>query len=134
VESLLEILGVVCFGFIVGVMAGLLGQGGGILFVVGLVLIFGLDQHHAIATSLLAIIPAAFVAVVRQSRRGYVQWRSGITIGVVGSVGVAMGVVGANRLSGSVLRWAFIAFLLILAVRMILHGLKKEPVVGSEED
>ena len=54
-------------------IAGLLGVGGGVLFVPGLVLFLGLDQHQAEATSLLAIVPVAIVGTYRQDRYGNVQ-------------------------------------------------------------
>jgi uncharacterized membrane protein YfcA len=52
-------IGTIAIGLAAGVVAGLLGVGGGVLFVPGLVLFIGLDQHHAEATSLLAIVPVA---------------------------------------------------------------------------
>ena len=46
-------------GLAAGVLAGLFGVGGGILFVPTLTLVLGLTQLHAEATSLLAILPTA---------------------------------------------------------------------------
>ena len=46
-------------GAVAGLLAGLFGVGGGILFVPTLTLVLGLTQIHAEATSLLAILPAA---------------------------------------------------------------------------
>ena len=55
-------------GFGAGLVAGLLGVGGGTLFVPGLVLLSGLSQVDAEATSLLAIVPVALVGAWRQAR------------------------------------------------------------------
>ena len=52
-------------GFAAGVLAGIFGVGGGILFVPTLVAL-GLGQVEASATSLLAIVPTAAVATLRQ--------------------------------------------------------------------
>ena len=52
---------------------GCSGVGGGVLFVPGLVLFLGLDQHQAEATSLLAIVPVAIVGTYRQDRYGNVR-------------------------------------------------------------
>ncbi len=53
----------VAFGAVAGVLAGLLGVGGGILLVPFLVLVVGMTQHEAEATSLLVILPTALAAI-----------------------------------------------------------------------
>ena len=57
----------ILLGLVAGVLAGLFGVGGGILFVPTLTWL-GLTQLHAEATSLLAIIPTVLVGVWRQQR------------------------------------------------------------------
>ncbi|MFL5977549.1 MAG: TSUP family transporter, partial [Gaiellaceae bacterium] len=59
-------------GVVAGVLAGLFGVGGGILFVPTLTWL-GLTQLHAEATSLLAIIPTVIVGVWRQQRYGHLR-------------------------------------------------------------
>ena len=61
-------------GLLAGVLAGMFGVGGGILFVPAL-LALGLESHVAIGTSLLAIIPAVAAGTWRNARAGTVQWR-----------------------------------------------------------
>ena len=58
--------GAIAIGAAAGVIAGMLGVGGGVLFVPGLVFLVGLGQHEAEATSLLAIIPVAIVGVLKR--------------------------------------------------------------------
>ena len=72
-------------GFVAGVLAGLFGVGGGILFVPTLVLVLGLTQVHAEATSLLAILPTVLVGAWRQHGYGNVDWRAWLLVGL-GSV------------------------------------------------
>jgi uncharacterized membrane protein YfcA len=72
-----------------GILAGMFGVGGGILFVPTLILV-GLTQVHAEATSLLAIVPAVLIGVWRQQSYGNVRWRAAVTIGVA-SAGAAVG-------------------------------------------
>ena len=69
------IVGAILVGVLGGAIAGLLGVGGGVVFVPGMVLFLGLDQHHAVATSLLAIIPVAILGTFRQDRYGNVERR-----------------------------------------------------------
>ena len=65
----------IVLGLVAGVLAGMFGVGGGLLFVPTLIAL-GLGQHEAIGTSLLAIIPTVLVGTWRQSRYGNVRWRA----------------------------------------------------------
>lgn len=76
-------------GVVAGVLAGLFGVGGGILFV-PILTALGLTQLHAEATSLLAIIPTVAVGVWRQQHYGHVRRRAALAIGL-GSIGAAVG-------------------------------------------
>ncbi len=116
-------IGAVAIGLAAGVVAGLLGVGGGVLFVPGLVLFMGLDQHHAEATSLLAIVPVALVGTYRQDRYGNVRRADALLLGVLSVAGAAAGVALANTLSGPVLRDAFAALMLLVAVQLVRRTL-----------
>ena len=76
-------------GLFAGVLAGLFGVGGGILFVPTLTWL-GLTQLHAEATSLLAIIPTVLVGVWRQHRYGHLRAGPALAIGIA-SIGAAVG-------------------------------------------
>jgi uncharacterized membrane protein YfcA len=105
-------------GFAAGVLAGLFGVGGGILFVPTLTLALGLEQHHAQATSLLAILPTVLVGTWRQQRYGNVRWRPSITLGIAGIAGVVAGGFLADSLGGSVLRRLFGVLLILTAAQL----------------
>ena len=96
----------VCLGLVAGMMSGLLGVGGGILFV-PLLVALGLGQVEAAATSLLAIIPTAAVGALRQSRYGNLRVRAALIIGVASIVGVEVGVRIATSVPEHVLRRLF---------------------------
>jgi len=98
---------VVAIGLFAGVLAGLFGVGGGILFVPTLTLGLGLTQIHAEATSLLAIIPTVIAGTWRQQRYGNVRWRPAVIIGLVAIAGVEAGVAVAETLPEHVLRRLF---------------------------
>ena len=76
-------------GVVAGMLSGLFGVGGGILFVPILTWL-GLTQLHAEASSLLAIIPTVMVGVWRQQRYGNVRWRAAAVLGVA-SIAAAVG-------------------------------------------
>jgi uncharacterized protein len=109
---------VVVIGVIGGVLAGLFGVGGGILFVPTLALVLGLTQLHAEASSLLAILPTAFVGTWRQLRYKNVDLRVAAIIGVASIVGVQGGVLVAESLPESILRRLFGVLLLMTAAQV----------------
>jgi uncharacterized protein len=113
-------------GFAGGVVAGLLGVGGGVLFVPGLVLFLDESQVEAEATSLLAIIPVALVGAVRQHRYGNVRVRDGVTIGLLSAAGATGGVALANLLPERVLKVGFAALMLVIAAQLARRAIRGE--------
>jgi uncharacterized protein len=109
---------VLALGFAAGVLAGLFGVGGGILFVPTLTLGLGLTQLHAEATSLLAIIPTVAAGTWRQQRYGNVRWRPAIVIGLAAIGGVEAGVVVAEAAPEYVLRRLFGALMVVVAAQV----------------
>ena len=105
-------------GALAGVLAGLFGVGGGILFVPTLTLGLGLTQLHAEATSLLAIIPTVAAGTWRQQRYGNVRWRPAIVIGLAAIGGVEAGVVVAENLPEAVLERLFGALMIVVAAQV----------------
>jgi uncharacterized membrane protein YfcA len=110
---------VVAIGAAGGVLAGLFGVGGGIIFVPTLALVLGLTQLHAEASSLLAILPTAIVGTWRQRGYGNLDVRAAAVIGVASIVGVQGGVVVAESLSDSTLRRLFGVLLLITSAHIV---------------
>jgi uncharacterized protein len=116
-------IGAILIGVTAGVVAGLLGVGGGVLFVPGLVLFLGLDQHQAEATSLLAIVPVALLGTYRQDRYGNVQRSDALLLGLMSVAGAAGGVALANALSGTFLRDAFAVLIMLVAAQLVRRTL-----------
>ncbi len=85
-------------GFLAGVLGGIVGIGGGILAVPALMYAAGLGQREAIATSLAAMVPMSVAATVRQRSYGNVKLREGLTLGVLGIAGAAVGATLADLL------------------------------------
>jgi uncharacterized membrane protein YfcA len=130
-------IGAIAIGVAAGVLGGLLGLGGGVLFVPGLVIFLGLGQHPAEATSLLAIVPVALVGTINQDRYGNVRRKDALLMGALSLFGVAGGVALANALSGAVLRTTFALLMLFVATQMArsaLAGGKPTPVLDPSDD
>ena len=104
-------------GLLAGVLAGMFGVGGGILFVPAL-LALGLESHVAIGTSLLAILPAVAAGTWRNARAGTVQWRAAGFVGVAAVVSAQLGVLAAEALPAHVLQKLFAVLLVGVAVQV----------------
>ena len=79
-------------GVAAGVLAGLLGVGGGIIMVPGLVLLAGDDASVARGTSLMVIVLTALTATLTNLRNGLVEVPTAL---VAGAVGIPAGLLGA---------------------------------------
>jgi uncharacterized membrane protein YfcA len=110
-------------------IGGLLGVGGGILFVPALAIFLNETQVRAEATSLLAIVPVAIVAVWRQLGYGNVRVRDGLVIGALSPIGVVIGVVVSNEISQRALELIFAGLALVIAAQLVIRAFRpaREP-------
>jgi uncharacterized membrane protein YfcA len=115
---MLELSLIVLLGAGAGVLAGLFGVGGGIIFVPILIYFFDLGQVEAEATSLLAILPTVVAGTWRQHRYGNVHWRVALLLGLVAVVGVQAGVLVAVALPEDLLRRLFGLLMLGVAAQL----------------
>jgi uncharacterized protein len=111
-------------GFAGGMVGGLLGVGGGILFVPALAIFMDETQVRAEATSLLAIVPVALVAVWRQRGYGNVRVREGLVIGALSPIGVGIGVVTSNSIPQRALELTFAGLALLIAAQLVIRALR----------
>ena len=120
----MDIAGAIAIGIAAGVLSGMTGLGGGVLFVPGLVFFLGLTQLGAESTSLLAIIPVALVGAWRQNRYGNVRLRAGLTVAALSPIGVLGGVFLANHLSERALELSFATVQLVFAFGLARRALR----------
>jgi uncharacterized membrane protein YfcA len=113
------VIGAIVVGALAGLLAGLLGVGGGVLFVPALTVFLGLSQVDAEATSLLAIMPMALVGAWRQHRYGNVDLRDGATLGLAAIPGAVLGVAIVNVVPERVVQIAFACLMLVIAYRLV---------------
>ena len=119
-----EVIAAGLLGFAGGMVGGMLGVGGGIVFVPTLALVLGLSQVDAEATSLLAVIGVGVVGAWRQYGYGNVRPRDGATMGALSVAGVAGGVALANVLPEHGLKLIFAAFMLYMAASLFRRALR----------
>ena len=116
----------IVLGFAAGVLAGMFGVGGGILFVPTLVAL-GLDQLEAQGTSLLAILPTVLVGAWSQQRYGNLRVRTALTVGFASIVGVEAGARIVTELPEDTLRRLFAVLLFAVAAQLAWRTRRKRP-------
>jgi len=107
-------------GLSAGVLAGMFGVGGGILFVPTLVAL-GLGQLEAQGTSLLAILPTVLVGAWNQRRYGNLRVRTAVVVGISSVVGVEIGARLVTALPETTLRRLFAVLLFAVAVQLAVR-------------
>ncbi len=106
-----------------GLAGGLVGVGGGVLFVPALTIFLGLSQVQGEATSLLMIVIVALVGAIRQRSYGNVNLRDAAVIGLLSPLGVLIGVGVANAVSQRALELSFAALVLFVAFQLVRRAL-----------
>lgn len=95
-------------GVVVGTFSGVVGIGGGILFVPALVWLYGMDQHKAQGTSLGALLaPVGILAFMEYYREGNADIRIAALLAVGFLIGGYFGAVGAQVIPEVLLRRIF---------------------------
>ena len=120
----MDVVAAILIGFAAGVTSGMLGVGGGIIFVPGLAFVLGLSQLAAESTSLLAIVPVALVGAWRQRGYGNVRLRDGLLLGALSPLGVIGGAELSNVLPERALELSFAAVQLVFAFGLARRALR----------
>ena len=115
----MDVVGALIVCFAGGIVGGLVGVGGGVLFVPALTVFIGLGQVEAEATSLLLIVIVALVGTARQRGYGNVRMRAALIIGALSPLGVLAGVAASNLLPERALQLGFAALALYMAAHLV---------------
>jgi uncharacterized protein len=107
--------GLIALGVAAGMAGGLVGVGGGVLFVPALVVFADQSQLGAESTSLVGIVIVSLVGTWRQRGYGNVRLRDGLAIGVLSPIGVLLGVGLANAVPERALELSFAGVQLFFA-------------------
>ena len=114
-------VGYVAVGLVSGVVAGLMGVGGGIVLVPVLTIVFGFPLVLAKGTSLAVIVPSSLVGTLRNLRQSTVDLRGGMLVGVGGVVTAALASQLSLQLDRTVSAWSFAILLVVVGARMVLR-------------
>ncbi len=124
--DLQSLIGLLAIGFAAGVLSGLVGVGGGILFVPALIIFLDEPILRATSTSLVAVVAVAAVGAWRQHTHGNVRFRDALIVAALSPVGVIVGGVVSNAVPARALEISFAIFQLYLAYTL-LRGKKAKP-------
>ena len=127
-----EILASIAIGLLAGFAAGMLGIGGGSIYVPALVLLMNEPQHIAQGVSLAAIVATALVGGVTHLRRGNVDLPTVAWVAPVAVVAAFGAAFLADMLDPTVLRRIFAAVFIYFALTMIVGAVRGERVSESE--
>ena len=114
-----------------GLVGGLVGVGGGILFVPALTIFLDVSQVQAESTSLLMIAIVALVGAARQNQYGNVNLRDAALVGVLSPIGVVIGVVVSNEVSERALQLGFAALALFMAAQLVRRALAEPDAAAT---
>ena len=116
------ILGGAALGIAAGILAGMVGVGGGIIIVPALVYFFGMDQHTAQGTSLAVLLPpTGLFAFIRYYQAGHVDLKIAVLIVVGLLIGGWVGGGWAQQVSGPALRRGFAVLMAVAALKMFFQ-------------
>ncbi|MDQ3621378.1 MAG: sulfite exporter TauE/SafE family protein [Verrucomicrobiota bacterium] len=116
-SSILAIL----IGVLSGVVAAVCGVGGGIIMVPAFVLLIGMPQKTAVASSLAAIILTALVATLKNHLNELIDWRVAIPSALSGALVAWFAADALKHLSNLTLTRIFAAVMILVGVRMLFQ-------------
>jgi len=122
--TVLTVSGLVVLGVVTGVLAGLLGVGGGIVVVPALMLLFGTSDLIAKGTSLLMMIPTAISGTIGNVRRKNVDLLGAVLIGAAACTTTALGAWIATLIDPFLANVLFAAFMTFIAVQMAFRAVR----------
>ena len=119
------VLGLIALGLASGILAGLLGVGGGIIIVPALSMLFGVPHVLAKGTSLAVILPTAVSGTIRNLKTGLTNVRAAVTVGIAGVVTALIASQISIGLNPRVSQSLFALLLIVVAVRLGLTGYRE---------
>ena len=107
-------------GFVVGVLTGIVGAGGGFLIIPALVLLAKLPMKKAVATSLLIIAIKSLIGFIGDVETIAIDWTFLLSFTVISVIGIFLGIDLSNFIEGKKLKKYFGWFVLIMGVYIII--------------
>jgi uncharacterized protein len=117
-------IALLAMGLVIGVVGGMIGIGGGVMFIPMLMFFFGFTQAKANGTSLATLLPPIGIfAVIAYSRAGNIHWGFAILLAIGFMIGAYVGATIVNRgwIHPTALRITFALFLVYVAGNLLFR-------------
>lgn len=113
-------------GFVIGIISGLVGAGGGVMMLVAIIFVLHYPMHEAVGTSTVIMAITALTSLLGYARQGHVAWNWGLLIAVGAVIAGFFGAKMANKIDevklNKIVAWLFIALaILMIAMRLTGH-------------
>lgn len=116
------IIGLV-LSFIVGLLSGLLGIGGGSLMVPAMILLFHIPPHIAASTSMFMIFFASISSSATHVVLGHVEWAYTLYFIPGAYLGGTLGALINRKLNGKIVEWFLRILLILIGIRLMWQGI-----------
>ena len=107
-------------GFVVGILTGLVGAGGGFLIIPALVLFANLPMKRAVATSLMIISIKSLIGFLGDIGNIEIDWEFLLIFSILSIIGIIIGIYLSNFIDGKKIKKAFGWFVLVIAIYIII--------------
>lgn len=114
-------------GLAAGLLSGMFGVGGGVLTTPAMRLVLGTSALVAVGTPLPVIIPTALSGAYAYAKRGLIDTKAGVWIGLWGSAAAVLGAYLSDLAGGSTVMYVTAGLILFMAVDMVRQALSGEP-------
>jgi uncharacterized membrane protein YfcA len=108
---------------VTGVLASL-GVGGGMVLIIFLTVVAGVDQLTAQGINLIYFIPIALLSVIIHTKNKMIEWRKIIPAILTGLIGAVIGAFIARAIDREILHIVFAVFVLLIGIKELFY---KEP-------
>ena len=118
------VVGLVAAGVVTGILSGILGVGGGIVVVPALMFFFGASDLIAKGTSLFMMVPGSLSGTIGNVKRGNVDLRGGLCVGLAACVASPLGLLTATSISPVASNIAFSVLLAAITVQLVVRTVR----------
>lgn len=110
-------------GFVVGILTGIVGAGGGFLIIPALVILAKLPMKKAVATSLLIISIKSLIGFIGDMQNINIDWVFLLSFSGLSILGIFIGIALSSKIEGNKLKKAFGWFVLVMGIYILIKEL-----------
>ena len=107
-------------GVLSGLVNGLLGIGGGTILIPAMIFLLGEEQHKAHGTSLMIILPTAFISTIVYRMHNNLDLSLSFKVALGAVIGGYIGAKLMNKIPAKTLKKLFGVFMIVAGLRMVL--------------